>query len=82
MFGLSCLLVALKPVHWEFPTEKDSLLKLDFASENDYLKYTRDRYVTCYEMNVPVYEYKHKLFNTGFYPLIFGVIILVILKLF
>lgn len=82
IFGLVSLFLAIKPSHWEFPTEKHDLLKLHYATQRSYLEYTKDRYITCYDVNSKAYEYKQRLFNLGLYPLIFGVIILIVLKLF
>lgn len=80
--GFSLLFVALQAVHWEFPTEKERLKKLDFSSKRKYLEYIRDRYLLCYSINASVCEKKHRLLRMSFYPLVIGLIILIVLKLF
>ena len=82
VFGLVALFLAIKPIHWEFPTERHDLESLRHPTKHAYLQYVKDRYLTCYDMNVKGYDYKQRLFNLGLYPLIFGVIILIVLKLF
>lgn len=81
--AVGVLIVALKPLDWEFPTENKDIAELDkFETRYDYLVYIKDRYQICYEINISAYNYKQKLFNYALYPLIFGIIILVVLKLF
>jgi len=81
--ALTFLVTSLKPLHWEFPIEDKDLLKIHkVPSKLDYLIYMRDKYMECYTINISAYEYKQKLFNISLYPLIFGVIILVVIKLF
>jgi hypothetical protein len=82
IFGLSTLVTAVQRRHWEFPTETRDLKALQYETKRDYLEYIRDRYVACYELNVKAYDDKHKLLDIAFYPLVFGAIILVVLKIF
>lgn len=81
--ALSVLIVALRPIPWEFTIEDRDLNKIqDVKSELDYLEYIKQKYMDTYKINIYAYEYKQKLFNFSLYPLVFGVIILVVIKLF
>jgi len=81
--SLTILITSLRPRRWEFTIEDKELLRIHkVESKLEYLKYVRDKYMECYTINISAYEYKQKLFNISLYPLIFGVIILVIIKLF
>jgi hypothetical protein len=82
LFGFTQLFIALQGTYWEFPTERARLLKLDFPTRKRYLEYVRDRYIYCYDHNVQVCEKKHKLLKVSFTPLIIGVTILVLMKIF
>ena len=80
ILGLGYLFSAIRPKYWEFPTEHKDLEKMDFDSELEYLDYVKERYLYCYNIDIKVYEDKQKLLNTSFYLLIFGAIILTIIK--
>jgi hypothetical protein len=83
IFAIGLLIASLRPQEWEFPTEKKDIACLEqFETEFEHLVYTRDRYQVCYDVNIAAYDYKQKLYNLSLYPLIFGTIILVVLKLF
>jgi hypothetical protein len=75
-------MMALKPMHWEFPIELKDLENIKETTAEEYLDYVNKRYLLCYNMNIVGYELKHRLFNACFYPLIFGAILLVVLKIF
>ncbi len=80
--GFGLLFVALQSAYWQFPTERSRLLSLDFPTRKKYLEYIKARYISCYDHNVQVCERKHKLLKYSFVPLVVGVTILVLLKLF
>jgi hypothetical protein len=80
--SLAGLLIALKPTHWEFPIELKDLENIKEKDRREYLDYVNKRYLLCYNLNIVPYELKHKIFNGCFYPLVFGTIILVVLKIF
>lgn len=80
--SLGIILAALKPKRWEFPTDKANLKKLNYNTEKQYLEYVRDRYLYCYKHNLKTYEAKQGMLDIAFLPLVFGVTILVVLKLF
>lgn len=82
--GAVCvLLYATKPSgRWELPPETSRLENLDDKDERKYLEYVKDRYLTCYNLNAKHYQTKQRLMNTSFYPLVFGAIILVTIKIF
>jgi hypothetical protein len=83
ILGISTLIHALRPMHWEFTTEDKDLMNIHkVETVTEYLLYVRDKYMAAYKTNLHAYEYKQKLFNFSLYPLIFGVIILVVIKLF
>jgi hypothetical protein len=83
LFALSRLIVALQPMHWEFTIEDRDLNVIHTVqSKLEYLKYVKERYMLVYKMNISVYELKQRLFNLSLYPLIFGVMILVVIKQF
>lgn len=76
------LLFAIKPSgRWELPTESEHKLKnLSETSERDYLEYIKDRYIYCFKHNSKHYSKKQRLMNLSFFPLVFGAIILVAIK--
>jgi len=81
--ALATLLFATKPSGtWELPPEIDTLESLDEKDERKYLEYIKNRYITCYKSNAKHYQTKQRLMNMSFYPLVFGAIILIIIKLF
>lgn len=83
IISLSCLVLALRPLPWEFPIADKDLLKIHkVPSKYEYLQYMKERHMECYTINIGAYNYKQRLFNISLYPLIFGVIILVVMKLF
>jgi hypothetical protein len=82
IFAISTLFMSLKRQYWEFPTEYKDLKKLEYPNKKSYLEYVKQRYLECYEINRKAYEYKHKMLDTAFYPLVIGVTILIVLKLF
>lgn len=82
--AVSVLLYAVKPSgKWELPTEtKQSLQGLSETDKRKYLEYVKDRYIYCYTENGRYYHSKQRLMNLSFYPLVFGAIILVVIKIF
>lgn len=81
--ALGNLLSALRTSPWEVPTESKELRKINGSdSRLDYLRYTRDRYLACWDNNIKVYESKQRTLNISFMPLILGAIILIVLKTF
>ena len=80
--ALIMLFVAIRPTYWEVPTESVDLRKLDYDSPKDYLNYVKERYLICWDINRKAFQTKQKLLDFAFYPLIFGAIILVVLKIF
>lgn len=81
--AFTALIHSLKPLHWEFPIEDKDLLKISkVQTKLEYLEYVKEKYMECYTINISAYNYKQKLFNVSLYPLIFGIIILVVIKLF
>ena len=81
--ALSILLYATKPGgEHEVPTEVAVLKDLDTREEYEFLEYVNDRYIACYKVNVSHYQSKYKLLNIAFLPLVFGAIILIVLKIF
>lgn len=80
--AVGILLVALKTVIWEFPIEDRELKKLKFATKEDYLYYIKERYRTCYKLDVAVCEQKYKMLNLSFPMLVLGATILMVLNLF
>ena len=82
-FGaVGTLLYAVKPSgQWQFPTETDEkLVDLAEADEQAYLVYVKNRYIYCYKNNIKYYSKKQRLMNLSFFPLVFGGIILVAIK--
>lgn len=83
LVALMVLVFSLKPLYWQFPTDSKDLTKIKkYRSKLEYLEYVKESYLECYTTNISAYNYKQKLFNISLYPLIFGVIILVVIKLF
>lgn len=83
LFGISGLIMALRPRHWEFTTESRELASISTVqSKLKYLQYVKERYMIAYKNNIVAYENKQKLFNISLYPLVFGIMMLVIIKLF
>ena len=80
-FGLYSMLRAALPKAYELPTEQERLSELDkFASELEYLQYVNRRYTKCYASNIRACAERQKHLDTGFLPLVFGAIILVVIK--
>lgn len=83
LFGaVGTLLYAVKPSgQWEFPTETDEkLVNLSETDEQAFLIYVKNRYIYCYKHNIKYYSKKQRLMNLSFFPLVFGGIILVGIK--
>ena len=80
--ALGILIFALKPLPWEFSIEDRDLLQLPANNIVEYLEYTKQRHMVCYQINIRAYNFKQRLFNLSLNPLIFGSIILVVIKLF
>lgn len=82
-FGaIGTLMYAVKPKgNWEMPTETEEKLKhLSDQDEREYLEYVKNRYIYCYEHNTKYYHSMQRLMSLAFYPLVFGAIILVTIK--
>jgi hypothetical protein len=83
LMALSTLIAALRPMPWEFTIEDKELNKIDtVSSELEYLQYTKEKHMEAYKLNIHTYEYKQRLFNFSLYPLVFGAMILTVIKLF
>jgi len=81
--ALSALLHATRPSGvWEVAPEADKLKRLSEDDQAKYLAYVSKRYLVCYKNNCKEYSTKHKFLNMSFYPLVFGAIILIVIKLF
>lgn len=80
--ALVLLFISMLPRYWEFSIDHQVIEKLEFKSKKEYLSNMKEAYLSAYKHNLQVYEKNHKFLSYGFYPLIFGVIILVVLKLF
>lgn len=82
LFAFSVLLYALTGSLWEVPTENVKLNSLSEVDEAKYLEYVKKRYVKCFKTNIRVYSSKQQMVNIAFYPLVFGVTMLVVINLF
>lgn len=81
--SVSVLLFATKPTgKWELPPQDVDLEELTEDDEREYLEYMKRRYLTCWNLNSKYYNMKQRLMNMSFYPLVFGAIILVVIKIF
>lgn len=81
--AVSVLLYATKPAgRWELPPEVGHLENLNEKDERRYLEYVKDRYLACYQLNAKHYQTKQRLMNMSFYPLVFGAIILIVIRIF
>ena|SRR5579862_8159721 len=81
--ALGLLIHGIKPTgQWEVAPETEALESLDETDEHKYLLYVKNRYVACFKNNLKEYSFKHKYLKLSFYPLVFGAIILVVIKLF
>lgn len=80
-FGLYSMVRAIMPKKYELPTEQKQLTKLQFRSEEKFLEYMIARYASCFESNVQSYAERSKHIDQGFFPLVFGAIILVVIKI-
>lgn len=81
--AISMLLFATKPLgKWMVPTENTRLKELAERDERKYLEYVSKSYTDCFDHNLKHYHHKQRLMNYAFYPLVFGAIILVVIKIF
>ena len=76
------LFAALLPRMWEFSIESKDIDTVEKYSGVEYLKYVKDRLFLTYRTNIETYDKNQRLLNRSFYPLVFGAIILVVLKIF
>lgn len=80
--ALVMLFFSMLPRRWEFTIDRKDIQDMNFQDYEHYLQYVVSNYLTAYEQNLTTYNKNHKVLNLSFYPLVFGAIILVVLKIF
>jgi hypothetical protein len=80
--SLVLFIITIWPASWAYPTTLIELEKFHFGNKRELLKYIKKEYIETIRQNTAIYEGKQRLCNIGFFMLIIGATILIVLKHF